>query len=1093
MWNRHPRRERPDSLPIHAPNWPSQSYAQQVPSNNVSGGAFPSNTPNTPYIVQTRPPAHRNQYEPGAASNRQDRRAAQNAHHHNSGGIGHPRGHRDEAHHGESPRPPHSTIIQQDNASAFFCNGHSNAHPYKHAASNGGDRNYRGRSAHSDGAHAQNAHHSRALDCDTAIGRRETSGHCDSSERYKPYGWRGVDWRQESRAQPCLGGREKPLNDYGGDRRNSHAPNSKACDEKHSSQEGKTNMEGARRERKENGVYRDIAYPSLLLNDVPSVYNNEYIFEHFREFHPDRVNNVEGKLGQRLILFTRNADMQNAHEKGDFYFGKNNILIHAERLETKLGCTEDAKSSYAERGERARCPSRVRHIQHEQEQSGRLRNHNIEACEVPRSCTSAPRRSPCLRKETECKGQPISPLTQHDTRKSHLCEANGSNSMELLSKPTYVSATAGVMTNGVSLGVEETTVPEGEKLGNVIEEKEKISLKTESLEKAPEACSEEENMEILIDMCYKAAREKLANTERRKSRSSIVRAVLKFVKERKNAEEEKLQREEEKRLSLEQNRIAKARGAIRSDITAQPHLDSYLKGDTSSNREELRRRDSSPLLIKKRPRRSRFSDLKTPEAQETPPGVKRGNNNYPFGDRVDKECQRIPKKRCINARGSHSTDIADEKKFSPPNSREGHNVVASEEPVERGGSSDKVFEKPKFVMSASKESQYSSIMKEELKDMVSQESKRPAKESSLKLSLPEAGDGTIPHLILRVPELPKIEKSRPGSVAVAEVEKSGVTKSVEVVIPIRKKRNGQKSKKAKKGKKSAGIASSKKNGIAKTIPNKEMNTSLRRWMEEKFPDALDIKKQDNDTRSKDLEEIVTPSCGTKKKEEVEKGDEEMGDDDREGKCARSEIYVRSLHRKRYGPRNVSARSAMARAALQSSRESRQRNRVYQKGVELIKPKNDLITKNCLQQRKKAVFFDRSQIHGMGLYAKEEIDVGEFIIEYVGEIIRKSVADMREKEYTRQGMGDSYMFRLSGDQVIDATRRGGIARFINHSCEPNVIAKIISVGSQDKIVFYSKRAIKVDEELTYDYKFDFEADDKKIPCLCGAASCRKYLN
>ena len=31
------------------------------------------------------------------------------------------------------------------------------------------------------------------------------------------------------------------------------------------------------------------------------------------------------------------------------------------------------------------------------------------------------------------------------------------------------------------------------------------------------------------------------------------------------------------------------------------------------------------------------------------------------------------------------------------------------------------------------------------------------------------------------------------------------------------------------------------------------------------------------------------------------------------------------------------------------------------------------------------------------------------------------------------------------------------------------------------------------QLTYDYKFDFEDDQHKIPCLCGAQNCRKWMN
>lgn len=177
----------------------------------------------------------------------------------------------------------------------------------------------------------------------------------------------------------------------------------------------------------------------------------------------------------------------------------------------------------------------------------------------------------------------------------------------------------------------------------------------------------------------------------------------------------------------------------------------------------------------------------------------------------------------------------------------------------------------------------------------------------------------------------------------------------------------------------------------------------------------------------------------------------------------------------------------------SSRENRQQSRSFRKQLSMINPKHDLFTANTLKQRKKPVQYRKSMIHGMGLFSMGPIEAGEFIIEYIGELIRGAVATTRQEKYTRRGMGDSYLFRLSNGMVVDATHRGCIARFINHSCDPNVIAKIISVDGADKIVFYSKKNIKEGEELTYDYKFDFEADDQKIPCLCGAWNCRKFLN
>ena len=55
---------------------------------------------------------------------------------------------------------------------------------------------------------------------------------------------------------------------------------------------------------------------------------------------------------------------------------------------------------------------------------------------------------------------------------------------------------------------------------------------------------------------------------------------------------------------------------------------------------------------------------------------------------------------------------------------------------------------------------------------------------------------------------------------------------------------------------------------------------------------------------------------------------------------------------------------------------------------------------------------------------------EVAVEYVGETIRPSVADVRETQY---GSLDIFFFKASKDCIIDATQKGGVARFINHHC------------------------------------------------------------
>ena len=119
---------------------------------------------------------------------------------------------------------------------------------------------------------------------------------------------------------------------------------------------------------------------------------------------------------------------------------------------------------------------------------------------------------------------------------------------------------------------------------------------------------------------------------------------------------------------------------------------------------------------------------------------------------------------------------------------------------------------------------------------------------------------------------------------------------------------------------------------------------------------------------------------------------------------------------------------------------------------------DALRFNQLKKRKKLVKFDRSAIHNWGLYAQEPIAVNDMIIEYVGEKVRQRVADLREAKYDMQGVGSSYLFRIDEDTVIDATKMGGIARFINHSCTPNCTAKIIRVDNTKRIVIYALRDI-----------------------------------
>ncbi|KAM0897919.1 hypothetical protein ACQ4PT_022246 [Festuca glaucescens] len=158
------------------------------------------------------------------------------------------------------------------------------------------------------------------------------------------------------------------------------------------------------------------------------------------------------------------------------------------------------------------------------------------------------------------------------------------------------------------------------------------------------------------------------------------------------------------------------------------------------------------------------------------------------------------------------------------------------------------------------------------------------------------------------------------------------------------------------------------------------------------------------------------------------------------------------------------------------------------------------SKPCIRRQLKGwkhLVVYKSGIHGLGLYTGEFIPRGSLVIEYVGEIVGQRIADKRELEYhsgkRQQYKSVCYFFKIDKEHIIDATRKGGIARFINHSCLPNCVAKIISVRNEKKVVFFSERHINPGEEITYDYHFNQEDKGERIPCFCRSRSCRRYLN
>ncbi len=127
---------------------------------------------------------------------------------------------------------------------------------------------------------------------------------------------------------------------------------------------------------------------------------------------------------------------------------------------------------------------------------------------------------------------------------------------------------------------------------------------------------------------------------------------------------------------------------------------------------------------------------------------------------------------------------------------------------------------------------------------------------------------------------------------------------------------------------------------------------------------------------------------------------------------------------------VSANAGMSSSASGSAREARSLQRRLMASNDI----HEVFKFSQLKLRKKPLKFSKSDIHDWGLFSVDHIAGEEFVIEYVGEVIRQVVADHREKLYNAQGIGSSYMFRIDQDTIVDATKCGNLSRFINHSCD-----------------------------------------------------------
>ncbi|SCO65794.1 SET domain protein, putative [Plasmodium vivax] len=136
--------------------------------------------------------------------------------------------------------------------------------------------------------------------------------------------------------------------------------------------------------------------------------------------------------------------------------------------------------------------------------------------------------------------------------------------------------------------------------------------------------------------------------------------------------------------------------------------------------------------------------------------------------------------------------------------------------------------------------------------------------------------------------------------------------------------------------------------------------------------------------------------------------------------------------------------------------------------------------------------------GWDIVSSSYIKANSLIMHYVGEITTRKEMISREHEYDKKGYFNYFIETAEVDETytddwkipcIDALFISNVARFLNHSCEPNV--NVITIWRGDNypsVGIFASRDIKPDEPLKYHYGINY----KNIKCMCNSKKCKGYI-
>jgi histone-lysine N-methyltransferase SETD2 len=134
---------------------------------------------------------------------------------------------------------------------------------------------------------------------------------------------------------------------------------------------------------------------------------------------------------------------------------------------------------------------------------------------------------------------------------------------------------------------------------------------------------------------------------------------------------------------------------------------------------------------------------------------------------------------------------------------------------------------------------------------------------------------------------------------------------------------------------------------------------------------------------------------------------------------------------------------------------------------------------------------RTEKKGYGLRANADLSPNDFIFEYIGEVINEQTFRKRTIAYDEEGIKHFYFMSLTKSEFVDATKKGNLGRFCNHSCKPNCYVDKWVVGDKLRMGIFAERHIKAGEELVFNYNVDRYGADPQ-PCYCGEPNCTGYI-